>query len=574
MWDQRILVTMLRDENRARSGFLHRLYSTPIENAIVSGDVLGPLRRVDGPGRFDWLEACTYYSRFRKADRVQLMVGTGGGHAEPYCELEVKDVVYPAPGRIRLQVTRKRTGAPVPGVDYFMYPAESKFVNDRLYECIAEAGTGHAEARKPAFFRAASHKAAAYERLNRTQKNAFDYLVDLSGDGCVQGPPGTGKTQLLKAIIEAAVGAGLRVGLTAFTHKAVDNALSRLVDLPTSGGFARIGNKMKIDESMFPVTWLNLHRYDSFKYAPPETTLYAATSHSWIMSPSRPKVDLLVIDEAAQLPVYMVPPLLKCCGQVICLGDHKQLPPVLKGSHESLPHVDLFSYFLSTSTPMLELQYRMNEEIQSWSSERYYESKLKAHGSNARRDVLRLGAQRAAELGQHPVQLLTHPHRCEMQANVGEARLVADRVEQILRSGALEPVGLGVIAPHRMQNGAICCALQEKLGLEVAIQIVVDTVERFQGQEREVIVFSFGSDSERGAAKEGKENFLGDPKRINVSVTRARSRFYCLAPQALVESSRLRQWKASGSELGDFFRWLGSEQKVSREEEDFIEVTA
>ena len=83
-----------------------------------------------------------------------------------------------------------------------------------------------------------------------------------------------------------------------------------------------------------------------------------------------------------------------------------------------------------------------------------------------------------------------------------------------------------------MHNGAIIRSLQSKFGVDVASRIQVDTVERYQGQEREVILFSFGTTPKKPADVE----FLGDAKRLNVAVTRAKSRFYCFASNTFVSN--------------------------------------
>ena len=82
-----------------------------------------------------------------------------------------------------------------------------------------------------------------------------------------------------------------------------------------------------------------------------------------------------------------------------------------------------------------------------------------------------------------------------------------------------------------MQAGAINCAIQNKLGVDVMKDINIDTVERFQGQEREVMILSFGA--EQDIFKENGQPFLGDGRRLNVSITRAKSRFYCFASKNL-----------------------------------------
>ena len=81
-------------------------------------------------------------------------------------------------------------------------------------------------------------------------------------------------------------------------------------------------------------------------------------------------------------------------------------------------------------------------------------------------------------------------------------------------------------------------------------KINVDTVERFQGQQREVIILSFGADQEK--IKSENQVFLGDGRRLNVSVTRARSRFYCFGSKKLKNQYQIKQ---EGSYLKDFLNW-------------------
>lgn len=373
-------------------------------------------------------------------------------------------------------------------------------------------------------------------------------------DACAQGPPGTGKTQLLKALVHAAVGSGLTVGLAAFTHAAVDNAFSRLWDLPLAEQFVRVGKRIKIKEDVYDGDWIWRCRVDSFGDVGGTVPLVAATAHSWILS-SSPAVDVLIIDEAAQMPAYMGQAVAAKARHLVCLGDHRQLPPVLQPNHAGVAAEDMFSLLLDENTPMLTMQYRMNRHVQSWSAERYYGGHLHPHPEVSERDVVASATGGCGALGASPVQLITHDHKGDHRSNAGEAALVAGLVEDLLRVGAVRGPQVGVIAPHRMQNGAICRALQERLGCEAASAVRVDTVERFQGQEREVIVLSFGCDFESPAEEGRRAVFLGDPRRINVSVTRARSRFYCLASGRLREISGARRGQAQARELRDFLDW-------------------
>ena len=245
----------------------------------------------------------------------------------------------------------------------------------------------------------------------------------------------------------------------------------------------------------------------------------------------RDRVDLLIVDEAAQVPVYFLGPLQYQGKRIICLGDHKQLPPVLKGNHKkTIATTEIFSCFTDSGTPMLDTQYRMNAKIQEWPSERFYDGELRADKSVAARDIL---SGTSKNLGDTPLQLLTHKGGSSKHADAKEASRVADTVEQLLAdAGHLPPEEIGIISPHRMHNGAIIRSLQAKFGVETASRIQVDTVERYQGQEREVILFSFGTTPSKPTDIE----FLGDSKRLNVAVTRAKSRFYCFASNKFVSN--------------------------------------
>ena len=120
---------------------------------------------------------------------------------------------------------------------------------------------------------------------------------------------------------------------------------------------------------------------------------------------------------------------------------------------------------------------------------------------------------------------------------------------------------IGVVTPHRAQAGAICARLQEKVGLAEMRKVLVDTVERFQGQEKEAMIFSIGV--EKDNSLQGDRGFLGDGRRLNVAVTRAKSRFYCLAPDKLIENTKKQK---NARHLNSFLEWCaandGDEGKV------------
>lgn len=144
--DPRLCAAMIRAEIHVRGRFAGRLRQIPLEQAVASGDVLGPARRVEGPGRNDWLEAAAYYSRYRKGDKVDLCSYAGGSQTQSLGSVEIKDVTYPRQGTVRLEVSRKRKDRPSGGVDLFLYPEESRYLDHMVGEAVEFAAT----ARRPA----------------------------------------------------------------------------------------------------------------------------------------------------------------------------------------------------------------------------------------------------------------------------------------------------------------------------------------------------------------------------------------------------------------------------------------
>lgn len=513
---------MMANENQIQCRFLHRLENSSLEKNVASGEVLGPLQVVGQDHRNTYLEATAFYSRFRKGDGIQLRAPVDERSSEHVCNQEVKEVSYPSEGKIRIAVGKPRNVGMGDGNDLFMFPAENSYMSHRLRETVGmHADALHAKRSPVKLGKLLNNEYT--ERLNASQSESLAYLLGEKTDSAVQGPPGTGKTQLLQAIVAQAMHAGLTIGLAAFTHTAVDNALSRVAAMDVLGEFTRIGKQDKVDLTKYDLRKIRIEFADSFSKAP-ASRLYAATAHSWTLSETAPQVDLLIIDEAAQVPVYFLGPLQQLGKRIICLGDHKQLPPVLKGDHDaSIAATEIFSCFTGDETPMLDIQYRMNAAIQRWPSGRFYDGELRPDASVESRDVL---SGSSSTLGAAPLQLIGHKGGSAQHADPVEANSVANVVGQLFReSEMLQAEQIGIISPHRMHNGAIIRALQSSFGVEQASRIQVDTVERYQGQEREVILFSFGTTPKKSA----DVDFLGDAKRLNVAVTRARSRFYCFA---------------------------------------------
>ncbi len=384
--------------------------------------------------------------------------------------------------------------------------------------------------------------------LNELQLRGIENILSHNFNGAIQGPPGTGKTQTLCALLEVALASGLKVGLTAFTHTAVDNALGRILEKHPSLHCVRIGDEMKIAPQ---IAAAGANVSPSFADSAfeedlngTEWQLIAATSHAWAFSKLLPWVDVLLVDEAGQIPSFMLPCLSLRANSLVCLGDHKQLPPILQAARPG-QSLDLFSEVLSQlgdRPVMLEEQYRMNERLQEWSSQAYYEGRLRAGLRNRHRDVLESSP------------LFRDSDKVSLTCYSGneherrQAELVLEEVDKALRSG-LPLNEIGIITPHRNQASAINQKIQETYGVAATQELSADTVERYQGQEREYVILGLSTFREISSFESSA--FVSQAHRLNVAATRAKSRMSVISNMS-VDTPGIHSY------AGAFLNWAGS----------------
>ncbi|MEK2687915.1 DEAD/DEAH box helicase [Bdellovibrio sp. GT3] len=544
------ILNMIQKETKAEY-WRHRNEAEGILSEIVdSGSALGPLLFVKAPSFTTvLLRGDISYSRFRPGDRVDLRIQNSKSDASALLSENgiVKKIIYPSPGRIEVLVECKPFE--LDGVrEVFLFQSSSEVFGKILRKRIAEKvssepailGNGRYDLNDSgAKFR------DLFEQLNPPQKEALRYLMENNLSGAIQGPPGTGKTHLLKTVVELAVNSGMKVCLASFTNAAVDNLLSRIVGSGVKFNWWRVGDITKVRWDLYSE---NVRENDFistiFNEEINEAQLVGSTLHKLAFNKSVPKFDLLIVDEAGQVPIYFWPYIERIANRVVLVGDQHQLSPVLVAEHNDLPCDDVFSFIVGSDSPMLEIQYRMRSEIQAWSSEKFYRGKLTPSSSNADRDFF-----------QGNPALYTDgfvvPKRFDGDgrgnSSIKEANYISDKVERLIKNG-VDLSKVGVICPYRAQAGLVNSTLQTRFGVELASQVLIDTVERFQGQEREAIFLSFGSTSRNPTDLK----FLANAKRLNVSVTRAKSRFYCLYDTQLWENSHNRV----SADLNEFLRWV------------------
>lgn len=551
--DRTSLIKMIQAERRAQ--YHKYLYETEsaLSHICDSGDALGPLVLNDKLGFARWkLTGCIFFSRFRPGERVELRIQKNGSDlSESLCDgWLVESVRYPSPGEIEVVILGDKPLDEDRAVEVFLFKSSSEGFSNFLISQIRRMPTNFESlvlgTEKFALSVDEPEFKVHYEQLNDTQKSALHDLVGNNLSGAIQGPPGTGKTHLLRAVVALALKSNMRVCVTSFTHAAVDNLLGKIVGDEFPYNWVRVGNSDRVRQEFYrsQVEWGGF-RAPTFGDIG-EVKLIGSTLHKLAFSGSAQMFDLLVVDEAGQVPVYFWPFIQRMAKRLVLVGDQFQLPPVLVAEHSNLPFDNLFSLFVNRDTPMLETQYRMRREIQGWSSEKFYRGKLRPHVSVANRDYFSYSPTFVTDSAVVSRQFeSTSSGRVSQE----EANFIADKVARMARNKE-DLRTVGVICPYRAQAGKINAALQDKLGVGEASKVLVDTVERFQGQEREAIFLSFGT----SANSSGDLSFLTDARRLNVSITRAKSRFYCLFSKALYEKSSSRK----SADLNEFLNWVSN----------------
>ena len=411
--------------------------------------------------------------------------------------------------------------------------------------------------------------------LNDTQNRAVRQVVAAMDVAIVHGPPGTGKTTtLVEAIIET-LQREEQVLVCAPSNAAVDWISEQLSK--RSVNVLRIGNPLKMSDEMlecsyerrygdhpdYPELWQIRQllrnadrppskekarqmrkRADELEIRINEDLFRQARVVSCTLIGSayhileRRRFSTLFIDEAAQaLEPACWTAILKA-DRVVLSGDHQQLPPTVKcveAARKGLSDT-LMQYVVRTKpecVTLLTTQYRMNRDIMDFPSRWFYHGALKAAPEVADRQVHLMdtpltfidtsNGERKAENGDVRTENGERRSRSGSLTNADEARLVVhtlrDYVDMLgLERVVADGVDFGIISPYRAQVRMIRRLLKmQRFYRRLRGQVTVRTVDGFQGQERDVILISLVRDNE-----EGQIGFLGDLRRMNVAITRAR----------------------------------------------------
>jgi ATP-dependent RNA/DNA helicase IGHMBP2 len=249
------------------------------------------------------------------------------------------------------------------------------------------------------------------------------------------------------------------------------------------------------------------------------------------------------IDEAAQAlePSCWIPILR--AERVILAGDHCQLPPTIKSieaAREGLAQT-LFEKCIQRqpqTASMLQVQYRMNEDIMRFSSRYFYHDELITH-ETVQHHALEKINEEGTTINLPPVEFIdtagcgfTEAQDPETLSryNDEEAQLLIRQLERLIREIGIEDWthSIGIITPYsaQVERLAKLAEASEEISI-LARYITINTVDAFQGQERDIIAISFVRSNEKGEV-----GFLSDIRRTNVAMTRARKKLLMVGDSA------------------------------------------
>lgn len=451
-----------------------------------------------------------------------------------------------------------------------MFEAISKVISSKDNRLAELKEIFHGKA-KPSTF---TFNPLRFPWLNRSQEDAVNNVLLAKDVAIVHGPPGTGKTTTLVEAIYETLHRESQVLVCAQSNMAVDWISEKLIERGVS--VLRIGNPTRVNDKMlantfekrfenhpdYPVLWQirkNIRemykrlkattdkekirtKINSLKDKATELELRITESlfnearviaSTLTSSASRllagHKFGTLFIDEAAQALEAACWIAIAKADRVILAGDHHQLPPTIKSMEAMRGGLDrTLMQEIARNKPecvtMLNVQYRMNDDIMRFSSEWFYNSQLKSAPEVKYRSILDLdtsiewidtdGDSYYAEESVYDNIGKINKKEAELSVTT-----IKNYIEKIGKERILdERIDFGFISPYKAQVHHLRHLIKRDNFFKPYRKLIsINTVDGFQGQERDVIMISLVRSNE-----DGKIGFLNDLRRMNVAMTRAR----------------------------------------------------
>lgn len=398
-----------------------------------------------------------------------------------------------------------------------------------------------------------SYTHQALDILNESQLEICKAVLKRPSLYCIQGPPGTGKTDVLATIAIQFSLKGKEVVILSNTHQAVNNALNKISAKSLNLPIVKIGEELKAQDLdghiMVADTY---HEYVDYrknlKKKPKEGSVVGMTLHAAVVNlglrVSGLKPSVILVDEAGQMPLAEAICIGTFgCGSLVFIGDDKQMPPIF---HESLKDSrfskSVFSYICDKYPDLkgrLSVTYRMNNEITQYVSSHFYEpfGEILISSDISKDRRLQLNSIypddriRSILNNEQSIHVLNVSQETTWEDyNTEEALFISELVKEAVACG-MSYDDIAIITPYRKQVRTIRECVRAALGSEEIP--LIDTVERLQGQDVVMIIVSFSVTSP--TYFRSNKDFLLNPNRLNVMVSRAKRKAVLLASEIVAE---------------------------------------
>ncbi len=354
----------------------------------------------------------------------------------------------------------------------------------------------------------------------------------------VQGPPGTGKTFRAAHIVHALIKAGQRVGITAFSHRAIENVVAAVSEVFLEEGDIDALRGVRVKKNATR-TYPGFSNVEGPKGAVGHDFNVFAGS-TWLFTNEGMRenpVDVLLIDEAGQLALADALAASTAAHNLILLGDPLQLPQVTQANHRGGGGLSALDHILGKDVTLppdrgvfIPQTWRMHSDICNFISDEIYEGRLHSH-PNCDRQTTAAGTGLRWLQAHHHGNSTSSPEEVDMVAGVINDLMCTPWTNFKGEEKPLTAEDFMVLAPYNDQVRAIRRRLEAD---PRTAGVPVGTVDKFQGGQAAVVLFSMATstsaDMVRGA------DFLFSRNRLNVAISRARCLAYLICTEELLNT--------------------------------------
>jgi predicted RecB family nuclease len=380
--------------------------------------------------------------------------------------------------------------------------------------------------------------------LRRAGEDALEAAVRLarslnSGILPIQGPPGSGKTYTGARLITALAREGCSIGVTAVSHKVIRNLLGKAREAAGQAGWDlpaahKVGRQEADAPGGIEQVADNARAFALLKSG----AVVGGTAWFWSRDELAESLDYLFVDEAGQISLAQALAMARSARNLVLLGDPQQLEQPQRGAHPEGAEVAALVHLLGGRQTLaeeaglfLDKSWRLHPSICAFTSELFYEGRL-ASRPGLEKQALGGGTPFAGSglfyvPVEHKGNQASSPEEAKTVARIAEG-LLAPQVRWTDKEGEARRLlgsDLLVVAPYNAQVAAIARL--------VPAGVRVGTVDKFQGQEAPVVIYSMASSSAQDAPR--GMDFLYNPNRLNVATSRARAACILVATRRVLE---------------------------------------